>query len=133
MRSVIACLFVFAVGCAESFPIEPMSDGGLVDSAQNGCECADGVCCDGCHFVPASVRCIDDAPIGPAVCTAYDRIRSPIGDRWCSGVSSGCDGVRMQNGNASIEGQCASVFPDGLPNPTQLMCFGGPNGAECAR
>lgn len=135
MRAALLTLAITS-GCFGSLVIqdEPAEDAGIVmDAAPEsaiapGCECVEGPCCDGCAFVDSAVKCIDDGTIGPATCTGPDRLRSPIGDRWCSGTSSLCDGVRVPNGAASIEGQCASVLSPGSCSESS-----SPLGVTCSR
>ncbi len=130
MRTLIACL-VLVCGCygsSEFTETAPEADAGQVVSNSQYCECFEGPCCDGCLFFGADVKCVDDGMIGPATCTAPDRLRSPIGDRFCSGVSAQCDGIRVPNGAASIEGQCASVLAPGSCSETAT-----PLGVTCSR
>lgn len=112
------------------------------------CACTEGVCCDGCHFRPASYRCITNKIIGPATCATasasgvcpsypHTQITSPLGDRYCSGTSSLCEGLRVNSGG-TVTDDCEVLDPDGLPsspsNPLRCaMVPADPLGARCRR
>ncbi len=58
------------------------------------CECSDGPCCDGCHFVNASVICNENSGFeyrcdGPA-CGGNPQLREQY--QYCSGQSAQCNG-----------------------------------------
>ena len=58
------------------------------------CECSDGPCCDGCHFIDDSVLCDEPSGTeyrcdGPA-CGGNPQSRNQY--RYCSGTSAQCDG-----------------------------------------
>jgi hypothetical protein len=132
VRALVACLIVATVGCFRSAAFEPTEPDASAEqdaTIPDGCECAEGPCCDGCHFLAADVVCVDDGMIGPATCAGWSeinepgnrRIASPLGDRYCSGASSLCDGMRAPRGAAAVETDCGSGNY-GLPGRPNVYC-----------
>ena len=73
----------------------------LVDGAgeplvyQKGCDCTDGLCCDGCYFLPDSVVCEPSSELEygcPWGTFCGDDLAVRSLSRYCSGSSASCDG-----------------------------------------
>lgn len=131
MRTLVM-FSVLMSGCFRSAYVEPSADDAGVDATNvaPGCECAEGPCCDGCYFRDETHACVTFGMIGPATCSGWSthrepeghvQIGSPLGDRYCSGASAGCDGVRVPRGAAAVVVDCGGTNY-GLPGLPYVYC-----------
>ena len=72
----------------------------------NGCECSEGICCDGCNFRPTNFQCKTEHYIKKSCSTSQawkcgdqtiysedsQTYLAAAGKQWCSGESAICDG-----------------------------------------
>lgn len=93
------------------------------------CDCAEGVCCDGCRFAPATTVCLV-AAVTESGCPEGSGCGSTTGvrhaDRFCSGASAGCDGSLGPFGGWQVVAECG--FEEAC-NPVLHECATLP---ECA-
>lgn len=76
--------------CNSSGKWEPWSD------CATGCECLSGICCDGCLYLDASSLCDSWSISQCEGSNAGQDAQQAQVHQYCSGITSACDGITMQ-------------------------------------
>lgn len=119
---------VLVTDCTASQYCSGSTDWGDTKPSCNNAQCTSGECCDTTcgkySFKPTTAICIDDiiwygCPWGMDL---GNDVGKKIGDRYCDGRSSACNGV-FKWGAWSVKQDCISTeYCDGQESPVELFC-----------
>jgi len=95
-------------------------------TTSESCECTSGVCCDGCDYRPSTYVCESNAEV-KYVCAGTDcgdDVYRQKKDRYCDGVSSGCNGSLSSWSSPSVYTDCDNTETCSPGSSSCVSCLG---------